>query len=52
MTSSACGRVIDLLAKAPRDLTEINRRIVALVEASTNGVRDDLTILALEACPD
>ena len=42
--------VIDLLAKAPRDLDEINRRIVALVHQRTGGVfPDDLTLLALEA---
>lgn len=42
--------IIDLLAKAPRDLDEINRRIVALVDQRTGGVRpDDLTLLGLEA---
>jgi len=41
--------VIDLLAKAPRDLDEINRRIVSLVEQRTGGNRpDDLTLLTLE----
>jgi serine phosphatase RsbU (regulator of sigma subunit) len=41
--------VIDLLAKAPRDLDEINRRIVALVQQRTGGNRpDDLTLLSLE----
>jgi serine phosphatase RsbU (regulator of sigma subunit) len=41
--------VIDLLANAPRDLTEINKRIVALVEERTGGSRpDDLTLLGLE----
>jgi serine phosphatase RsbU (regulator of sigma subunit) len=41
--------VIDLLAKAPRDLTEINRQIVELVDERTGGTRiDDLTLLALE----
>lgn len=41
--------IIDLLAKAPRDLEEINRRIVSLVEQRTGGARpDDLTLLGLE----
>ncbi len=41
--------VIDLLAKAPRDLDEINRRIVSLVQQRTGGVApDDLTLLGLE----
>ena len=41
--------VIDLLAKAPRDLDEINRRIVALVHQRTGGnCPDDLTLLTLE----
>jgi serine phosphatase RsbU (regulator of sigma subunit) len=42
--------VIDLLATAPRDLAEINRRIVEVVDERTGGTRiDDLTLLALEA---
>ncbi len=41
--------IIDLLAKAPRDLDEINRRIVSLVQQRTGGsCPDDLTLLALE----
>jgi phosphoserine phosphatase RsbU/P len=41
--------IIDLLAKAPRDLDEINRRIVALVQERTGGsCPDDLTLLGLE----
>ena len=41
--------IIDLLAKAPRDLDEINRRIVSLVQQRTGGVSpDDLTLLGLE----
>ena len=41
--------IIDLLAKAPRDLDEINRRIVALVQQRTGGSSpDDLTLLGLE----
>lgn len=41
--------IIDLLAKAPRDLDEINRRIVSLVHQRTGGVApDDLTLLGLE----
>ncbi|MDB4968462.1 MAG: hypothetical protein JWN44_4151, partial [Myxococcales bacterium] len=41
--------VIDLLAKAPRDLEEINRRIVSLVHQRTGGdFPDDLTLLGLE----
>jgi serine phosphatase RsbU (regulator of sigma subunit) len=41
--------VIDLVAKAPRDIDEINRRIVAAVDERTGGARpDDLTLLALE----
>ncbi|MDB4969826.1 MAG: hypothetical protein JWN44_5515, partial [Myxococcales bacterium] len=40
--------VIDLLAKAPRDLEEINRRIVSLVHQRTGGdFPDDLTLLGL-----
>jgi serine phosphatase RsbU (regulator of sigma subunit) len=42
--------VIDLLTKAPRDLAEINRRIVSAVEQRAAGATmDDLTLLALEA---
>src|SRR6185312_2940449 len=38
--------IIDLLAKAPRDLDEINRRIVSLVQQRTGGSSpDDLTLL-------
>jgi sigma-B regulation protein RsbU (phosphoserine phosphatase) len=41
--------VIDLLAQAPRDLAEINRRIVDAVDERTGGARiDDLTLLAIE----
>ena len=41
--------IIDLLAKAPRDLDEINRRIVSLVQQRTGGASpDDLTLLGLE----
>jgi len=41
--------IIDLLAKAPRDLDEINRRIVSLVQQRTGGSSpDDLTLLGLE----
>jgi hypothetical protein len=41
--------IIDLLARAPRDLDEINRRIVALVHQRTGGAcPDDLTLLGLE----
>jgi sigma-B regulation protein RsbU (phosphoserine phosphatase) len=41
--------VIDLVSKAPRDIDEINRRIVAAVDERTGGARpDDLTLLALE----
>jgi len=41
--------IIDLLAKAPRDLDEINRRIVSLVQQRTGGsCPDDLTLLGLE----
>src|SRR5262249_3499549 len=41
--------IIDLLAKAPRDLDEINRRIVALVQERSDGrCRDDVTLLGLE----
>ena len=41
--------IIDLLAKAPRDLDEINRRIVSLVTQRTGGSSpDDLTLLGLE----
>jgi serine phosphatase RsbU (regulator of sigma subunit) len=41
--------IIDLLAKAPRDLEEINRRIVSLVHQRTGGTApDDLTLLGLE----
>jgi serine phosphatase RsbU (regulator of sigma subunit) len=45
--------VIELLTKAPRDLGEINRRIVAAVEQRTHdSAKDDLTLLALEATSD
>jgi phosphoserine phosphatase RsbU/P len=41
--------IIDLLAKAPRDLDEINRRIISLVQQRTGGGSpDDLTLLGLE----
>ena len=41
--------IIDLLAKAPRDLEEINRRILSLVHQRTGGnCPDDLTLLGLE----
>lgn len=41
--------IIDLLAKAPRDLNEVNRRIVSLVHQRTGGAApDDLTLLGLE----
>jgi serine phosphatase RsbU (regulator of sigma subunit) len=39
--------IIDLLAKAPRDLDEINRRIVSLVH-QRGGSPDDLTLLGLQ----
>jgi hypothetical protein len=45
--------VIELLSKAPRDIQEINRRIVsAVAERMHDGVKDDLTLLALEARQD
>jgi serine phosphatase RsbU (regulator of sigma subunit) len=45
--------VIELLSKAPRDIQEINRRIVSAVQARMHdGVKDDLTLLALEARQD
>jgi serine phosphatase RsbU (regulator of sigma subunit) len=41
--------VIDLVARAPADIDEINRRIVAAVDERTGGARpDDMTLLALE----
>jgi Stage II sporulation protein E (SpoIIE) len=40
-------RLADVIEKAPHDLAEIHRRIIATVEASAKG-RDDVALLGLE----
>ncbi len=47
--SSTIGqsRLADLIEKAPHDLAEINKRIIAAVETSAAG-RDDVALLGLE----